>query len=148
MSTEQLRWANERVRELRPDFRVHMDARGWSVTAEMTFTFDGGATTTKTQATIVEPKRTAVEALEWCFEVFQEMKTGRVEQFYSDRAMRGLSLDIAPARTEAQRARFEQEQHARKIGMENFNNGLQRQLRYLLDRQGLTNISRIKKALR
>lgn len=75
MSEAELRRANERVRELRPDFRVHHDARGWSVTSDLSFTPDGiAAHAVRQQATIVEPKRTAAEALEWAFEVFQEMK--------------------------------------------------------------------------
>lgn len=151
MSQEQLRWANERVRELRGDFRVHHDARGWSVTSDLSFTPDGiAANAVQQQATIVEPKRTAVEALEWAFEIFEDMKkpNGTVMSFYNDRMLKGLSLDIAPEYTPAQRARLEDERHRRKLGMERFNEGLQRQLRAHMDRIGLTNVKKVRDALR
>ncbi len=149
MSAEQLRLANEKVRELRNDFRVHLDARGWFVTAEMAITTTGNAADAqKYQATIVEPKRTMVEALEWAYEVFQDMKAGKVESFYSDRHLRGQSLDIAPPYTESQRARIEREKAAAKLGAEKQNEAIRKQLHYLWKRAGLFNIEKVRKAFK
>lgn len=146
MSVEQLRYANEKARQLRDDYRVHHDARGWYATSTFDFSLDGTTgNTSKQQATLVEPKRTMVECLEWLFEVHHDPKA---QSFYTDRALRGLPLDIAPPLTENQKARIAAEQHAAKLGAEKANEAMNKQLRYQMDKLGVTNVRKVRDALR
>lgn len=145
----QLRGANERIRELRDDFRVHHDSRGFFVTSDLSFTVDGIAEhATKSQCTVVEPQRTVVEALCLAFEMHERLLTpkgrGEVQSFYDNRKLRGLSLDIAPAYTEEQKAHMKREADIRRAAAERTNEAMKRQLRYRLKRAGLDNIPVLK----
>ena len=145
----QLRGANERIRELRDDFRVHHDARGFFVTSDLSFTVDGIAEhATKAQCTVVEPQRTVVEALTLAFEMHERLlePKGRseVERFYQDRHIRGLSLDIAPAFTEEQKAHMKRDAEIRRQAAERSNESMNRQLRYRLKKSGLVNVPVLK----
>lgn len=146
MSADLLRAANEKARTLRDDYRIHHDARGWSATATLRFSLDGTTeNATTAQATVVEPKQTWWECLEWLYEFHHDPKA---QSWYQDRHIRGQSLDISPPYTEAQRARIDAEQHAAKLGAEKINEALNRQIRYLMDKKGLTNLSNVRRALR
>ena len=144
-----MRGANERIRELRDDFRVHHDSRGFFVTSDMSFTVDGIAEhATKAQCTVVEPQRTVVEALTLAFEMHERLlePKGRaeVERFYSDKHLRGLSLDIAPPFTEAQKEHMARDAVIRKLAAERANEAMRKQLRYRLKRRGLDNVTALK----
>lgn len=147
----QLRGANERVRELDSTFRCHHDARGFFVTSTLEFSIDDTATNgVKAQATIVEPQRTVVEALTLTYEVWEQMKLPHnpIQRFYSDRHLRGLSLDIAPPFTEAQRAHLERDRHNRKVGAERQNEAMRRQLDGLMRQSGLDNVPTLRRLFR